>query len=96
MFSKHHTWLVKRGNEGQELCTIQQDDVGSYGGANVYLTGTPKFGVTTADFIVRVQAGGKDFQVQTKAGRLLAEVSNLSAPISGPGLQLEQRKSDSK
>ena len=74
MFSKHHTWTVNRTNTSQELYTIQQDDAGSVAGANVYLPGKPRYGVSTADYIVRVQDHGKDFQVVTKAGQLLAEV----------------------
>ena len=74
MFSKHHTWTVNRGASSQELYTIQQDDAGSVAGANVYLPGKPRYGVSTADYIIRVQDRGKDFQVTTKAGQLLAEV----------------------
>lgn len=74
MFGKHHTWTVYQGNGSVEACVIQQDDSGAYSGANVYLPGVQKFGVSTANYIIRVQDKGKDFQVTTKQGQLLAEV----------------------
>ena len=77
MFGKHHTWTVNRGSSSQELYTIQQDDAGSAAGANIYLPGKAKFGVSTADYIVRVQDRGKDFQITTKSGQLLAEVRQI-------------------
>jgi uncharacterized protein YxjI len=83
MFSKHHTWVVSKGSSNIEACTIQQDDVGSVGAANVYLPGRQKFGVTTADYIIRVQASGKDFQITTKAGQLLAETSRHNSKMGG-------------
>ena len=54
MFSKHHTWQVNRGASTQELYTIQQDDKGSIAGANVYLPGKPRYGVSTADYLIKV------------------------------------------
>lgn len=77
MFGKHHTWVVNRGSGSEELYTIQQDDVGSVAGANIYLPGKAKFGVSTADYIIRVQDHGKDFQVTTKSGQLLAEARSF-------------------
>lgn len=82
MFSKHHTWQVNRGASTQELYTIQQDDAGSVSGANVYLPGKPRYGISTADYLIRVQDRGKDFQVTTKSGQLLAEVKPSSHYIS--------------
>jgi hypothetical protein len=37
--------------------------------------------VSTADYVVRVQDRGKDFQVTTKAGQVLAEVRSRQAPL---------------
>ncbi len=36
--------------------------------------GVPPLQVSTADYVVRVQDKGKDFQVTTKTGQLIAEV----------------------
>jgi uncharacterized protein YxjI len=82
MFSSKHTWKVNAHSSSKELYTIKQDDAGSVAGANIYLPGSPQFGVSTADYVVRVQDRGKDFQVTTKTGQLLAETSRSNKWLS--------------
>ena len=67
-----------QGKTSTELCTIQQDDAGAYSGANIYMPGVQRLGVATANYVCRVQDKGKDFQVTTKQGQLLAEVCSLA------------------